>query len=162
MKIEIINILTWFASRMTELQQFNWSDEFRKSKFENAMKVAQESLKKYINWDELTSEDCDELRFGRWASEEDIKDDLYEIKRRYDEKEISKEEMEEAVAEIKRTVNLRLIPLFLFPIIPIGYKVICIDGEEVTNDGTNLDNDIRCGCVAYGIIPKDIIEQNGK
>ena len=50
--------------------------------------------------------------------------------------------------------GIYLIPLYLFPIIPIGLKVYCISGDEIVNDGTNLDNDIRFGCIAYGIKPK--------
>lgn len=51
--------------------------------------------------------------------------------------------------------GIYLIPLYLFPIIPIGLKVYCISGDEIVNDGTNLDNDIRFGCIAYGIKPKN-------
>lgn len=47
--------------------------------------------------------------------------------------------------------DLYLIPLYLLPIIPIGTKLITIFGEEIIYDGTNVDNDIRFGCIAYGI-----------
>lgn len=50
--------------------------------------------------------------------------------------------------------GIYLIPLYLFPIIPIGFKVYCINGSEIVNDGTNLDNDTRFGCIAYGVKPK--------
>lgn len=47
--------------------------------------------------------------------------------------------------------DLYLIPLWLLPILPIGTKLICINGNEIIYDGSNVDNDIRCGCIAYGI-----------
>lgn len=49
---------------------------------------------------------------------------------------------------------LRLIPIWLYRAIPNGTKLICINGEEIVFDGNNIDNDIRFGCLAYGIIPK--------
>lgn len=51
--------------------------------------------------------------------------------------------------------SVRLIPLHLFRCIPDGTKVNCIDGEEFTVGKDDLDNDIRFGCVAYGITASD-------
>lgn len=47
--------------------------------------------------------------------------------------------------------DLFLIPLYLLPIIPIGTKLTSINDREVIYDGTNIDDDIRFGCIAYGI-----------
>ena len=47
--------------------------------------------------------------------------------------------------------DLYLIPLYLLSFIPIGTKLTSIGGETVIYDGTNIDNDIRFGCIAYGI-----------
>ena len=47
--------------------------------------------------------------------------------------------------------DLYLIPLYLLPIIPIGTELTCINGEKVVYDGTNIDNEIRFGCIAWGI-----------
>ena len=47
--------------------------------------------------------------------------------------------------------DLFLIPLYLLPIIPIGTKLTSINGKEIIYDGTNVDNDIRFGCISYGI-----------
>lgn len=47
--------------------------------------------------------------------------------------------------------DLFLIPLYLLPIIPIGTKMTSIMGKEIIYDGTNVDDDIRFGCIAYGI-----------
>ena len=51
--------------------------------------------------------------------------------------------------------DLYLLPLYILPILPIGTKIISIFGEEIIYDGTNVDNDIRYGCIAYGIEIKD-------
>lgn len=47
--------------------------------------------------------------------------------------------------------DLYLIPLYLLSFIPIGTKLTSIGGETVIYDGTNIDNDIRFGCLAWGI-----------
>lgn len=64
---------------------------------------------------------------------------------------LTQDQYDKKVAGLLNAANLWLIPLYLFPIIPIGLKVTCINGEEIVNDGHNLDDDIRFGCVAYGI-----------
>ena len=46
------------------------------------------------------------------------------------------------------------IPLWLFPLLPIGTEVISIFGDKIIYDGKNVNNDIRMGCIAYGIVPK--------
>lgn len=47
--------------------------------------------------------------------------------------------------------DLYLIPLYLLPIVPVGTELTCINGQTVIYDGTNIDNDIRFGCIAWGI-----------
>lgn len=121
MKKEIINCLTWLANRVSETTQYeNWSDEFCRKEIKKASQKFVDEMQKHLDWDNLTEDDCKELRFGKWDEESGI----------------------------------YLIPLYLFPIIPIGLKVYSISGDEIVNDGTNLDNDTRFGCVAYGIKPK--------
>ena len=51
--------------------------------------------------------------------------------------------------------DLYLIPLWLLPVVPIGTELTSIGGEKVIYDGTNVDNDIRFGCIAYGIEIKE-------
>ena len=51
--------------------------------------------------------------------------------------------------------DLWLFPLYLLPILPIGTKLTTIGGEEIIYDGSNVDNDHRFGCIAYGIIIKE-------
>ena len=53
--------------------------------------------------------------------------------------------------------DLYLIPLYLLPVLPIGTELTSISGKTFIYDGTNVDNDIRFGCIAYGIRVKDRI-----
>ncbi len=50
--------------------------------------------------------------------------------------------------------NLWLIPLYLKPLLPSGLKVTAIDGEVLEVGKDYLDNDIRFGVLAYGIVIK--------
>lgn len=54
------------------------------------------------------------------------------------------------------TMNLWLFPLYLTPIIPEGLEIMYIDGSKGIYIKDTMDNDIRFGCVAYGI---EIIEK---
>jgi len=47
--------------------------------------------------------------------------------------------------------DLYLFPLWIVPLIPEGLKVRDINGKYFKYDSKTTDNDIRCGCVAYGI-----------
>ena len=68
---------------------------------------------------------------------------------------IIKEEFDKKVANEKNTLGLRLIPLYLYPSLPIGITLMSICGEErVFFYGSNIDTDIRFGCLAWGIKPK--------
>ena len=51
--------------------------------------------------------------------------------------------------------DLYLIPLWLYPIIPIGIELTGIFGDKIILDGNNIDKDIRFGCLAYGIELKE-------
>ena len=51
--------------------------------------------------------------------------------------------------------NLWLFPLYLVPLIPEGLEVISISGDKFKYQKDKADNDIRFGCVAYGIEIKD-------
>lgn len=122
MKKEITNCLTWYANKVAETTQYDWSDEFCRKEIKESTRIFLDNLKKYIDWDNLTAEEAKELRFMRW--DDDMPD-------------------------------LWLIPLYLLPILPIGTKLTTIGGEKVVYDGSNVDNDIRFGCIAYGIIVKE-------
>lgn len=56
--------------------------------------------------------------------------------------------------------SLYLIPIWLLPVLPVGTKLICINGDEIVYDGKNIDNDVRFGCLAYGVRVK--LEKKGE
>ena len=47
--------------------------------------------------------------------------------------------------------SLVLFPLWITPFLPDGLEVESIDGEKSIIGKDEIDNDIRFGCVAYGI-----------
>lgn len=51
--------------------------------------------------------------------------------------------------------DLYLIPLYLLPAVPIGIELTSIFGDKIIYDGSNVDNDIRLGCIAWGVEIKD-------
>ena len=53
----------------------------------------------------------------------------------------------------KKYEDMMLIPLYLLPVLPIGFEVKSILGDKIVYDGTNLDDDSRAGMLAYGICP---------
>ena len=61
----------------------------------------------------------------------------------------------ESEGELK---NLRLIPGYLYPIIPNGLEIVDISGNKEIFDGTQ-DKDVRCCCLAYGIMIKEEEEE---
>ncbi|TXH48897.1 MAG: hypothetical protein E6Q97_23880 [Desulfurellales bacterium] len=48
-----------------------------------------------------------------------------------------------------------LIPLWLHPFLPDELECSCINGVTAVMKRADIDNDNRCGFLAYGIIPKD-------
>ena len=148
MKKEIIGCLTWYANSVSETTQYeSWDDEFCRKRIKKSTDALLDELKNHIDWDNLTEEEGYELRFRRWSSDKDIDEEIdYVRKKGTDEAEIQR-----LVEGFERTKGLWLIPLYLLPIVPKGTELISICGEVVKYDGTNVDNDIRCGCIAYGI-----------
>lgn len=152
MKPEIINCFTWLANRVSKGTTYeNWSDEFRCKDVKEAMTVFLNELNKHIDWENLTHEDCDELRFGRWQSEVNVEEEISALTRELKEGKITLQEYEKEVEERRNTLGVRFLPLYILPILPIGTKLVSISGKEVTYDGNNIDTDIRFGCLAYGI-----------
>lgn len=47
--------------------------------------------------------------------------------------------------------NVFLIPLYLYPCIPDGTTLTCIDGGKYVKGEDKIDLDVRFGCIAYGI-----------
>lgn len=78
---------------------------------------------------------------------------MNELKKHIDWKTLTREE----AIELRfgrwsdETPNLYLIPLWLLPIVPVGTELTTISGNKIIYNGSNVDNDIRFGCIAYGI-----------
>jgi hypothetical protein len=126
MKKELINHLTWLANRLSECVVWPMGETKTAKEVKESFETFYNSMKKHpelIDWNGLTIEEARELRFQKWSDDEE------------------------------EPKNLWLIPLWLYPIIPIGIKLVSIGGETIINDG-KLDADTRFGCLAYGLILK--------
>ena len=151
---KVNNILKWLANQIACIQVYHWDEEYKKKSLNDAWQKAQEQFKKDINWNTLTENQCNALHFGRWQSEEDIEEEISLIQSEFEKGHLTKEEFEKKVENEKNTLGLRLIPLYLYPSLPIGITLTSIDGEEIVFNGSNIDTDIRFGCIAWGIKPK--------
>lgn len=67
---------------------------------------------------------------------------------------LTKEEFDKEVVNKKNTIGLYLIPLYLYPSLPIGITLTSIGGEEMVFNGKNIDTDMRFGCIVWEIKPK--------
>lgn len=91
---------------------------------------------------------------GGWQSEEDIEKEISCLQSELDKGHLTKKEFDKKVSKEKNTLGLRLIPLYLYPSLPIGITLTSIGGEERVFDGSNISTDVRFGCLAWGIKPK--------
>lgn len=152
MKKEIINCLTWYANKVAETTQYeSWSDEFCRKEIKESTDAFLNTLSKCIDWNNLSEEECIELRFIRWSDDRDIDKEIAFVKHEGTGKGTNEVYIQQKVEELERTKGLWLIPLYLLPIVPMGTELTSIFGKVVKYDGTNVNNDIRCGCVAAGI-----------
>lgn len=152
---KVSNTLKWLANQIACTQVYKKCDEeYKKKSIDDAWQKVQEQFKKDIDWNVLTESQCKSLRFGRWQSEEDIEEEISFFQSELDKGHLTKEEFDKKVANERNTLGLRLIPLYLYPSLPIGITLISIDGEEIVFDGSNIDTDNRFGCLAWGIKPK--------
>lgn len=151
---KVNNTLKWLANEIACIQVYNWDEEYKKKSLNNAWQKVQEQFKKDINWDTLTESQCKALNFGRWQSEEDIEEEISFIQSELDKGHLTKEEFDKEVANERKTLGLRLIPLYLYPSLPTGITLTSIFGEEIVFDGKNIDPDIRFGFISWGIKPK--------
>lgn len=71
MKKEIIEILTYMANTIGEIDAYSetWSAEYCKKYAMERHQTAIDALKKHLDWDNLTEQDCKELRFMRWSED---------------------------------------------------------------------------------------------
>ena len=151
---KVNNTLKWLANKIACIQVYHWDKEYKKKSLNDAWQKVQEQFKEDIDWNSLTESQCKALHFGRWQSEEDIEEQISFLKSELEKGHLTKEEFDKKVANEKNTIGLRLIPLYLYPSLPIGITLTSIDGEEKVFDGKNIDTDMRFGCLAWGIKPK--------
>lgn len=121
MKQEIINCLTWYANRVSEIVQYtNWSDGFYRREIRIATIEFLNELRKHIDFSKLTREEAIMLQFGKW----DDKSDIY-------------------------LIPLYLLPIVPVgtELTCINGQTIIYDGTNVDN----VDDDTRFGYIAWGI-----------
>ena len=87
-------------------------------------------FKKDIDWNNLTESQCKALHFGSWQSAEDVEEEISIIQSEYEKGHLTEEEFDKKVANEKNTLGLRLIPLYLYPSLPIGITLTSIGGES--------------------------------
>lgn len=68
MKQEILDILTFIANGASETVVYgeHWGAEFCHKEICETFDRAMTAIKKDLDWDSLTDQDCKELRFGKW------------------------------------------------------------------------------------------------
>lgn len=71
MKKEILNCLTYMANKTAETVAYggSWGVEFCQKEIKEAHNKLVEELRKHIDWNNLTVDDCKELRFNQWSDE---------------------------------------------------------------------------------------------
>ena len=152
---KVSNTLKWLANQIACTQVYKkWDEEYKKKSIDDAWQKVQEQFKKDIDWSTLTENQCSALHFGRWHSEEDIEEVISYFQSELDKGHLTKEEFDKEVANERNTLGLRLIPLYLYPSLPVGITLTSIGGKERVFDGSNIDTDIRFECIAWGIKPK--------
>lgn len=151
---KVNNTLKWFVNQVAEIQVYNWSEKDTKEYLNESWQKVQKQFKKDIDWSALTESQCKALNFRSWQSEEDIKEDISYLQSELDKGHLTKEKFDKKVANEKNTLGLYLIPLYLYPSLPIGIILTSIHGEEIVFNGSNISTDNRFGCLAWGIKPK--------
>lgn len=151
---KVNNTLKWLANQIASIQVYHWDENSKKETLNDAWLKVQEQFMKDIDWNALTESQCKALRFGCWQSEEDVKEEISCLQSEFDKGHLTKEEFDKKVANEKNTIGLRLIPLYLYPSLPIGITLTSIGGDEIVFNGSNIDTDVRFGCIAWGIKPK--------
>lgn len=151
---KINHTLKWLANRIAEIQVYNWDEEYKKKSLNDSWKTVQKQFKKDIDWYNLTENQCEALKFGTWQSKEDVEEEISCLQSELENGHLTKEEFDKRVAKEKNTLGLYLIPLYLYPSLPIGITLTSIRGEEIVFNGLNISTDNRFGCLAWGIKPK--------
>lgn len=151
---KVNNTLKWLANEIACIQVYHWDEEYKKESLNDAWQKVQEQFKKDIDWNALTESQCKALHFVSWQSKEDVEEEIHILQSEFEKGHLTKDEFDKKVANEKNTLGLRLIPLYLYPSLPIGITLTSIGGEEIVFNGSNIDTDVRFGCIAWGIKPK--------
>lgn len=147
-KDKLITILQYYANQTACVVEYDWSDEFSKEFIKVQRNNLADTINSIIDFNELTDKDAKLLGFKKWANYEDVASDIDDILNSVD---LSQDEKSDRINKLENTIDLRLIPIYLLPIIPIGTELIGIDGEVIVYNGNNIDTDNRYGCLAYGL-----------
>ena len=119
-------------------------------------------IKNCLTW--LINKVSETIIYDNWSNElknkenkESFEKFYKELKKHIDFTKITVEEAKELRFQRwdEEQPNLWLFPLWLVPIIPEGLEVTSISGNKYKYEKNKADNDIRFGCVAYGIEIKD-------
>lgn len=151
---KVDNILKWLANQIACIQVYSWNEDFKKQGLNSAWQEVQDQFKNIIDWNALTESQCRALHFISWQSEEDVEEEISLMQSAFNDGHLTKEEFDKEVTNKKNTIGLRLIPLYLYPSLPIGITLTSIEGEDIVFNGSNIDTDVRFGCIAWGIKPK--------
>ena len=143
----------WVLNKVADGVIYNCCDEHCATTDRNAFEEFNKSLKmhSFIDWDNLTIEECKALRFGKWSSSEEVDNEITEVQHQLERGEIDEAKRDILVAELENTRNLMLIPLYLFEQIPEGQQLYTIGGEAFCFNRQEADKDTRFGCLAYGV-----------
>ena len=115
-----------------------------------------------LTW--ITNRVSETIIYDNWSDDLKIKqnkevfDTFYsELKKHIDITKLTIEEAKELRFRRwdEELPDLWLFPLYLVPLIPEGLEVMSISGNKFKYEKDKADNDIRFGCVAYGIEIKD-------
>lgn len=129
MKKELINHFTWIVNKLSELKTYHWSADYKQEQLEKYFEAFYKSLWKTENIPLIN------------LSEMNVEEACEMGFKKWDNKS-----------------NLYLIPLWFKPLIPIGTELTSISGKKIIYNGENIDDDIRFGCLAYGIEMTEVSE----
>lgn len=153
MNKEIKRALLILAAKVAEINQYDWNTDFKLESLKSVWEKIQPNLK--LDFNELTVEDCEDLGFMLWKSDQRVDNDLEALNISLQNGRITQEEFNKESARLLNQKNLWTIPLYLFKSLPEGLVITCISGELCTVGKGIIDDDNRFGCIAYGIHPKE-------
>jgi len=120
-----VAIRRYMLTRASQCWSYNWDAKLQASELKDAVSQAQLKLDR-VSVGSLSKMECQDLGFGQWDNES----------------------------------GLYLIPLWLFDFLAYGEELVSINGEKKVvgpnyRDNKSpdyIDNDVRFGCVAWGVV----------